>query len=561
MDKKSKDKRTALHLALRLPRLNEDRPFSNIHKVLKNILSVKKVDVNLEDQNKQTPLHYAVDLADAPSVEMLLKAGAKVDVQDNKGRTPLHVAADLKAKGRKYQEAGMIVIPMLLGKGADRNIKDGKGKLAVELAISVPMKRLLLTPQQRVAADQQLMGAAEQGNLAGIKAAFAKGANVNAQNAQGNTALMLAAYNGHVSVVKHLLNSRADRTIKNHAGQTAYDLAKTNKKTAVVKLVVPSAVRGTANKKLLNAAQTKNLKLLQEALASQAQVNVWDGTGKTALHYAVNDMNILRALLATPGLRLDIRDRQGNTVLHLAAAQGNVAIAQALLGAGADRVALDASGNTPQEVAQAKGKTVAAQMVRPTAERAAESAPTAFCAPLPTAGATARPCISEHACIRSQWSCSSEVRRIEHRCVLPRGETRLRTCSRTNRDRSESSLCERRTCQTPPGGHTNPFCRLRPDPPVHRRPQQQERRRTPWPQPSRSRAPPSVRSAGRHVHERAASRHPRYARRTRHCLPDRVRRCAARVPPEVAHLRQWRHGDKALTDALVPGSPIGARAA
>lgn len=41
-----------------------------------------------------TPLHFAVQRANAEMVEILLKSGVLVDAKDKSGRTPLHLATD-----------------------------------------------------------------------------------------------------------------------------------------------------------------------------------------------------------------------------------------------------------------------------------------------------------------------------------------------------------------------------------------------------------------------------------------------------------------------------------
>ncbi len=69
-------------------------------------------DVNQQDEQGRTALHYAVEM-DSPSIDVLLDAGADVNAQDNKGMTPLHVAVNHNHN---------MVVPLLL-RGADLTIK------------------------------------------------------------------------------------------------------------------------------------------------------------------------------------------------------------------------------------------------------------------------------------------------------------------------------------------------------------------------------------------------------------------------------------------------------
>lgn len=60
-------------------------------KTLELLLS-KGFDVNCQDQDGRTPLHYAVDLENAELVSFLMKHGARPDIQDFNYSTPLDEA-------------------------------------------------------------------------------------------------------------------------------------------------------------------------------------------------------------------------------------------------------------------------------------------------------------------------------------------------------------------------------------------------------------------------------------------------------------------------------------
>lgn len=63
------------------------------------------------------------------------------------------------------------------------------------------------------------------------------------------------------------------------------------------------------------------------------------------------------------GLDPNIRDANGGTALHWAAARGNPEIVTLLLEAGADRTAADGEGRTPLDVARARGKAKVAALL------------------------------------------------------------------------------------------------------------------------------------------------------------------------------------------------------
>ena len=70
-----------------------------------------RVDLNNQDKDGLTPLHYASRKGFAEVVQALLEAGADPSVPENYGFTPLHEAAE---NGRRE------VAQLLLGAGADR---------------------------------------------------------------------------------------------------------------------------------------------------------------------------------------------------------------------------------------------------------------------------------------------------------------------------------------------------------------------------------------------------------------------------------------------------------
>jgi ankyrin repeat protein len=97
---------------------------------------------------------------------------------------------------------------------------------------------------------------------------------------------------------------------------------------------------------LLDAAWSGNLEITNLLLANGADVNARHTEGgSTALEYAVltDRPTVVRALLAAKA-RLDIQYKDGQSVLHSAAARGNREVIDSLIGAGAVVDAVDANG-------------------------------------------------------------------------------------------------------------------------------------------------------------------------------------------------------------------------
>ena len=114
--------------------------------------------------------------------------------------------------------------------------------------------------------------------------------------------------------------------------------------------------------RVADAAQQGNLAAVQ-SLIKQADVNVPQGDGNTALHWAAyrGDIEMTRVLIQA---RANVKPRTrlaGMTPLHLAASSGNAAIIDLLVKAGADPDAANDNGTTALMLAAASGKPEAVQ--------------------------------------------------------------------------------------------------------------------------------------------------------------------------------------------------------
>jgi ankyrin repeat protein len=152
--------------------------------------------------------------------------------------------------------------------------------------------------------NKQLIEAANLGNVAAVRALLERGANVNAQTADGWTALMIAAQNGHVEVVKALLDSGANVDAQNVDGWTA----------------------------LMAAAQSGHFEVVRALLAGGADVNVKNEIGAIALMDAAKNghVEVVKVLLEG-GADVNAQEEEGFTALTIAAGKGNVAVARVLL--------------------------------------------------------------------------------------------------------------------------------------------------------------------------------------------------------------------------------------
>ena len=124
----------------------------------------------------------------------------------------------------------------------------------------------------------------------------------------------------------------------------------------VVLLSVVTA--GAATSELADAAMKRNREAVRSLLQRKADVNAPQIDGTTALHWAVRLDDLETAdLLIRAGANVSAANRAGATPMQLAALNGNAAMVEKLIKAGADpNVPLTQYGDTALMMASRTGK-------------------------------------------------------------------------------------------------------------------------------------------------------------------------------------------------------------
>ena len=144
-------------------------------------LSAENENVNLPDNDGDTPLHIAVRAKKIGSIRVLLEANANVNSLNNRGNAPIHSASDIKDDNNTTRE----ILKALIEKGANvnsTNEKDG------------------ITPLQI---------AVENCNTSTIKLLLENGANTDSFTAEPNknkTLIEVIALNEDISEPKRKIN-------------------------------------------------------------------------------------------------------------------------------------------------------------------------------------------------------------------------------------------------------------------------------------------------------------------------------------------------------------------
>ena len=182
------------------PNAAESRDTQLVKRLFKN-----GADVNAEQVDGMTALHWAAYHDNAALGGRLLKKGANASVKNRYGITPLHLAC-LNGNAQ--------LIGTLIEHGADPDDSINGGETA-------------------------LMTAARTGKLEAVKVLLRAGAKVDAEERNNQTAVMWAAAEGHTPVVRALVEAGADynRSLK-RSGFNAFYSAIREGRTGVVKYLL-----------------------------------------------------------------------------------------------------------------------------------------------------------------------------------------------------------------------------------------------------------------------------------------------------------------------------------
>lgn len=154
---------------------------------------------NIKDKDGRSLLHLAVQEKKGDLLHLLLQKGMDVNIQDNYGYTPLAFVATSSVE-YSSKTPNKELIEILLNNKADVNIKDKNGNTILHLVA-----------QHRFLDD--------------VKFFISKGANVYAQNNQGETCFHILAkkYSIHSTDVATFLSNYDIKNIKDKFGKTALD--------------------------------------------------------------------------------------------------------------------------------------------------------------------------------------------------------------------------------------------------------------------------------------------------------------------------------------------------
>lgn len=201
---------------------------------------------------------------------------------------------------------------------------------------------------------------AEDTSASIISDLICQGAQLGARTDRtGETALHLAARYARADAAKRLLDAGADTNAQDHSGRTPLHTAVTADAQGVFQILIRNrstdldARMADGSTALILAARLAVEGMVEELIASHADVNAVDELGKSALHWAaaVNNVEATLALLKN-GANKDMQDSKEETPLFLAAREGSYEAAKLLLDHFANREITDHLDRLPRDVAQ-----------------------------------------------------------------------------------------------------------------------------------------------------------------------------------------------------------------
>ena len=371
-----------------LPRGNYDtRSYFSYYSLsearLQDILSVAQlllghgVDVNAQDTDHATALHFASSYGSLEIAQLLLDHGARADAKNVPGQTPLHLVSQSRDY---YNMENPNVARLLLEFGVDVNAQDKDQATPLHFACShenVETALVLLdhgaevnarnadgqNPLHRVVAKTPQFHSFNAAGL--VQLLVERGADVNARDKDQATPLHFASYGSMSEVVQILLDHGAKADARNADGQTplhrvsqSWSHRQFYGPTIVRELLKHSADVNARDKNQATPLHLASYYGYDDVATALLDHGAWayaeDIRGQTPLHrasqcsdrHAYYNSRVARILLKC-GLNVNARDRDEATPLHLASYYGNASVAEVLLDHGARADVEDVRGQTP----------------------------------------------------------------------------------------------------------------------------------------------------------------------------------------------------------------------
>ncbi|MEM6348123.1 MAG: ankyrin repeat domain-containing protein [Bacteroidota bacterium] len=374
------------------------------------LLTIEGNEVDKTTHDGRNYLLWAGYKGNLEVMELLYEKGSQADLVDDHGYNMM----TFSAVGGNQNPA---VYDMIMAKGGKVTDANRSGATALHLItpyledaslLDYFVEKGLALETTDNAGNGLFNYAAQRGNMAMMKLLMEKGLDYQGINENGGNAMLFASRGGRghtndLAVFEYLEGLGLESDIVNFEGNTPlYYLAGSAEDEAIIdffleKGVNPNQVNKDGNTAFLNAVRYNNLPMAQKLAPMVKDMNQANHDGYTALTYAVmrNNTEAFEYLLAQ-GAKMDIEDAKGrnlvyhifnsyrsrnaeafasflkvaeehklmmtptyeggNTLAHMAIAEGEMELLQKALELGVDINQRNADGLTPLHLAAMKAK-------------------------------------------------------------------------------------------------------------------------------------------------------------------------------------------------------------
>ena len=347
-------------------------------------------DVYAQDMKGNTPITKALDSETRTMLETLITA-ENAGTTDSSGNTALHIAvsrdapieyirylveigSDVNARNKNGDSALFITVQknsrdagdLLLEKNADIFATNTQNNSPLRLALTRggEVQDWLITSKTLNSTDGSgntpLHYASEWHLNSAIVALIQKGAKVDAQNGNGESAIYSAVKGGddspstiNVLVSNGLVIDSKNKLGRDNLGNTplhaAVKWSAFNTAKNLIALGVDVDAQNLSGKTALSdACRSAKKDMAVLLIRSGADINATDATGRTVLMDAISSSNeeMVRLLLQYKA-NVQVQEMSGRNAYHEAALTGNTGIINLIRKAGGNPLARDSSGDTP----------------------------------------------------------------------------------------------------------------------------------------------------------------------------------------------------------------------
>ncbi|KAJ8019835.1 Inversin [Holothuria leucospilota] len=286
-------------------------------------------EVDEQDVNKRTALHWSASYGNVEAVKILINEGSNIGIPDVDGKTPLHWAAT----AGDSPTATATVQVILDAEPSVINWQDYEGRTALHLAVADGNTNTVET-------------------LINFQTHLEK-CNVSVLDNMFRTPLHWAAVLGHTHMVNRLLDKKASFSSSDGNGATALHYAAQNNHAETVEAFLsheditdePDLERRTA---LMWAAGKGADDVIKVMMQYGGDIDATDNTGATALHAAAmaGHASTIHVLLEF-GANVSVTDQNKHTPLFRAAEMGQTDALITLIEGGASVHVADDEGRSP----------------------------------------------------------------------------------------------------------------------------------------------------------------------------------------------------------------------